>query len=430
MASLWRPDALHRDAYVSPAVFERERRTFLARAWTFVAHASQVPDPGDFITLDLIGLPLLVIRDAEGGIRVFYNRCAHKGAKLVTQPCGQSRLLRCPYHAWSYRTDGSLQGVPMRSEYAASGFADSPSARGLAPVGAVHIHRDFVFVRISEHGSSFTDYFGGALQWLDLMADRSPSGRLEVAGGILRNEIRCNWKVYLENINDVVHPVSTHESAGKAAKAVWSGQESTGPVPLPVQQLLPFANAYDYFARMDAQVHAGGHSALGVSFSTHSAAHLPDGYRAAMAAAYGKQRSAEILGRSPQNVVLYPSIAFKCSPLVLRVVRPLAHDRTLVEAWSFRAVDAPDLLLEQALTYNRLVFSPMSVVAHDDIHLFESIQQALHAPGNEWVSLHRGHVKGRDEIDGPAATIAGTDERLLRNQYRAWAAAVQGADHA
>ena len=71
------------------------------------------------------------------------------------------------------------------------------------------------------------------------------------------------------------------------------------------------------------------------------------------------------------------------------MIRPLAADRTLVEAWSFRAEGAPDLLFERSMTYNRLVFSPMSVVAHDDVHLFESIQQGLRAEGNEWVSLHR-----------------------------------------
>ena len=70
------------------------------------------------------------------------------------------------------------------------------------------------------------------------------------------------------------------------------------------------------------------------------------------------------------------------------------------------------------MTYNRLVFSPMSVVAHDDIHLFETIQQGLHAPGNEWISLHRDYRA--DELATPKATVNGTNEWLLRNQYRAW----------
>ena len=103
----------------------------------------------------------------------------------------------------------------------------------------------------------------------------------------------------------------------------------------------------------------------------------------------------------------------------MRVIRPLAVDRTLVEAWSFRAVGAPDVLLERTQTYNRLVFSPMSIVAHDDLHLFESIQQGLAAEGNPWISLHRGHRSG-EELQ-PVQDVNGTNELLMRNQFRAWA---------
>jgi len=71
------------------------------------------------------------------------------------------------------------------------------------------------------------------------------------------------------------------------------------------------------------------------------------------------------------------------------------------------------------MSYNRLVFSPMSVVAHDDVHLFESIQRGLHAEGNEWVSLHRGYQPG--EAEQGAQDTNGTNELLMRNQFRAWA---------
>ena len=70
------------------------------------------------------------------------------------------------------------------------------------------------------------------------------------------------------------------------------------------------------------------------------------------------------------------------------------------------------------MSYNRLVFSPMSVVAHDDVHLFESIQRGLRAEGNEWVSLHRGFYAG--ELATPTRDVNGTNEMLMRNQFRAW----------
>ncbi len=135
---------------------------------------------------------------------------------------------------------------------------------------------------------------------------------------------------------------------------------------------------------MGGRVFANGHSVLGINFSIHSNyAQLPD-YEAAMREAHGAERAMEILQRSPQNSVLFPSLSVKGSPQAIRVIRPLAANRTLIEAWSFRAAGAPDLLFERAMTYNRLVFSPMSVVAHDDVHLFESMQRGLAAEGNEW----------------------------------------------
>jgi hypothetical protein len=166
-------------------------------------------------------------------------------------------------------------------------------------------------------------------------------------------------------------------------------------------------------------VFANGHSVLGVNFSIHSNyAQLPD-YEEAMRAAHGAERAAEILQRSPQNSVLFPSLSVKGSPQAIRVIRPLAANRTLIEAWSFRAAGAPDLLFERAMSYNRLVFSPMSVVAHDDVHLFESMQQGLRAEGNEWVSLHRNFDPS--ELQQSTITTNGTNELLMRNQFRAWA---------
>ncbi|MBB1649272.1 Rieske 2Fe-2S domain-containing protein [Delftia sp. UME58] len=414
-------DRVHRDAYTSEALFEQEQRRFFAATWNFVAHASQLPESGDYVTLDLAGRPLLVVRQADAGIGVFYNRCAHKGTKLYTNERGHAgRVLQCGYHAWSYRLDGSTMGIPLRQEYAQSSLSQCQAGRGLSRVGAVAVHRDFIFVRLDEQGMGFEEYFGASLQWLDNMADRSPTGKLTVAGGIVRSTIRCNWKMYLENINDTIHPVSTHESAGKAAKIIWSHQPEGQEMPLSMEQMLPFASGYDFFSRMDAELYPHGHSALAVNFSTHTGYAYPQPYLDALAQAHGFGHAEQVLARAPQNSVLYPSIAVKGAPLVMRVIRPLAVDRTLVEAWSLRAEGAPDLLHERAMTYNRLVFSPMSIVAHDDIHLFESVQQGLKAQGNEWVSLHRGSAPGHEEVTEPTP-CKGTSEQLMRNQFQAWA---------
>jgi hypothetical protein len=199
---------------------------------------------------------------------------------------------------------------------------------------------------------------------------------------------------------------------------MWQGRPADAPKPMAMEQILPFGSGHDFFDQMGGRVLPNGHSVLGTRYSIHSGyGQLPD-YEAALRAAHGDERAAEILQRSPQNALCYPSLALKGSPQAIRVIRPLAADRTVVEAWSFRVEGAPDVMLERSVTYNRLVFSAMSVVAHDDMHVFQGIQKGLRGEGNEWVSLHRGFAAA--ELTTPTRDVNGTNEMLMRNQFRAW----------
>jgi phenylpropionate dioxygenase-like ring-hydroxylating dioxygenase large terminal subunit len=417
IAALVQDDRVHRDVYLSGELFALEQRHFFANTWNFVGHASQVPNAGDYVAVTVAGRPLLMVRQADGGVRVLHNRCAHKGTQLVSDGCGNAgRFFRCPYHAWTYKLDGAPLAVPLKNGYEGTRMKECESGRGMEAVHTA-VYRDFVFAKINDGGPGFDAYFGDVLRAIDNLAERSPAGRLQVAGGVLRSVVRCNWKMYLENINDTVHPMSTHESATHAAKALWQGQPDDAPKPMAMEQILPFGAGYDFFDRMGGRVYPNGHSVLGTQFSIHSGYGQVSGYEAAMQQAYG-ERAAEILQRSPQNAICFPSLSVKGSPQAIRVIRPLAADRTLIEAWSFRAEGAPDLLLQRAVTYNRLVFSPMSLVAHDDLHLFERIQRGLAAGHNEWVSLHRDFEPS--ELGEATRDVNGTSELLMRNQFRAW----------
>ncbi|MFL6660848.1 MAG: aromatic ring-hydroxylating dioxygenase subunit alpha [Rhizobacter sp.] len=419
IAALVEDDRVHRDLYLSDALFALEQRHFFANTWSFVGHASQVPNAGDYAAVTIAGEPLLMVRQPGGAIRVLHNRCAHKGTQLVTDGCGNvGKFFRCPYHAWTYKLDGAPLAIPMKSGYEGTRLKECESGRGLEPVRHTVVYRDFVFCRLGDAGPDFESYFGEALHALDNLVDRSPTGKLQVAGGVLRSIVRCNWKMYLENINDTVHPMSTHESATSAATAVWQGRPADAPKPMAMEQILPFGSGYEFFDKMGGRVYENGHSVLGIHFSIHSGYGQLADYEAAMREAHGAERADEILQRSPQNAILFPGLAVKSSPQAIRVIRPLAADRTLIEAWSFRAEGGPDVLLQRALTYNRLVFSPMSMVAHDDLHLFESMQRGLASGRNEWVSLHRDFRA--DELEGGTRDVNGTNELLMRNQFRAW----------
>ncbi|MFN0186421.1 MAG: Rieske 2Fe-2S domain-containing protein [Aquabacterium sp.] len=427
-AELFRGDAVHRDAYISPAVFACEMQRLWARSWLYAAHASQIPAAGDFVAVTLGSQPSLVVRQEDGSVAVIANRCAHKGAPITTEPAGRfDRALRCPYHGWAYRLDGRLIGQPLPAGYAGTGFGSCEAAAGLDRHAGVAQHRGFIFARRRAQGPDFDSWAGELKSALDLLADRSPQGELRLAGGVLRTTIRANWKIVLENINDAVHPVTAHRSAADAAQAIWQPVAPGQPTPPALQQLLPFGSGYGFFEQMGGRLLPHGHTVLGTQHSIHSAYDAIPGYADALAAAHGPTRTRAVLGFVPQNVVFYPSMALKGAPQVMRVLRPLAADRTVLEAWAFEAVGAPDELLRQALGYNRMAFSPASIIAADDLHIFEAMQQALAADGNAWVSLHR-------DARGAGATVprdvSGVDEALLRHAYAAWAAALSMPDPA
>jgi phenylpropionate dioxygenase-like ring-hydroxylating dioxygenase large terminal subunit len=418
--ALVKEDCVHRDLYIDPELFELEQEHFFANTWNYAGHDSQIPKTGDYLNVEIAGRPLIIVRHTDGSVRAMMNRCAHKGSKLVTSPCGNTgKFFRCPYHAWTYRTDGSLLAIPLKNGYEGTAFAECDAAKGLTRISDVRLYRGFIFVKVNEGGPSFEEFFGDSLSSIDNMADRSPEGELEIAGGCLRYVHNCNWKQFIENLNDTMHPMVVHESSAGTAKTMWADQPADAPKPMAIEQFVPFMSDYKFFEDMGVRVYDNGHSFSGVNYSIHSKySGIPE-YEAAMKAAYGDERTAQILGMARHNTVYYPNLTIKGAIQAIRVARPIAVDKTLVESWTFRLKGAPPELLARTTMYNRLINSPFSVVGHDDLNAYRGIQEGLRASGNEWVSLHRNFDPA--EIGAKELTVVGTSEVSMRNQYRAWA---------
>jgi benzoate/toluate 1,2-dioxygenase alpha subunit len=417
-------DRVHRDVYTDPEIFQLEMERLWSRTWIYVGHASQVANPGDYITVDVAAKPVIMVRHTDRTIRVLMNRCAHKGTKVVYDLAGNTgKTFRCPYHAWTYRTNGSLLNIPLKEGYERTQLAQSEAARGLAQVKNVEIYRGFVFARLAEHGIGFKDYFGDSLSSIDNLADRSPEGELEITGGCLRYLHNCNWKMFVENLNDTMHPMIAHASSAGTARKLWEGKPADAPKPMVIEQIAPFASDYKFFDDMGVRVYPHGHSFSGVHFSIHSSYSALGDYEALMKRAYGDERAQQILGTVRHNTVYYPSLTIKGAIQSIRVARPLAAGKTLLESYTFRLKGAPDILLERTVMYNRLINSPLSVVGHDDLHCYRSIQEGLAAEGNDWVSLHRDFAASevRALQEKAELTCNGTSEISMRNQFRAWA---------
>ena len=421
VAALVRGREVHRDVYVDPEVFRLEMAHLFRNVWLFVGHDSQCPAAGDYFTTTLGDQPVIMVRHGDGEIKVLYNRCPHKGTKIAIDRTGNTgKFFRCPYHAWSFKTDGCLLAIPLKKGYEGTGLERSEGAKGMKAVGAVRVYRGFVFARLAEEGIGFDDFFGASLSTLDNLCDRSPAGRVEVAGPPLRYLHRCNWKMLVENQTDTCHPMVAHESSAGTAVRLWEemGLPEDAPKPPAMQIIAPFMSPYAFFEEMGIRTWPNGHGHTGVHTSIHAKYDDVPGYWEAMAAAYGAERAAAILKENRHNTVYFPNVMVKASVQQLRVFLPLAADRCLVESYVYRLVDAPDALVARSAMYNRMINAPTSIVGHDDLEMYERAQEGLMADGLEWVNIQRLYAE--DEDYDEEAVENGTTERQMRNQFHAW----------
>ena len=138
--------------YIDPAVFEEEKHALLLSQWSGIGVAADVPEPGDAKPLDFLGIPLLLIRDKDGDVRVFQNICRHRGLKLVQEPRKIEGAIRCPYHSWCYSTEGRLVATPHVGGPGRSTHEEvNRDELGLHCIRA-HVWQDVVFVNVVEHG--------------------------------------------------------------------------------------------------------------------------------------------------------------------------------------------------------------------------------------------------------------------------------------
>ena len=418
-----RSTAVHRSVYVDAAIFEAELTRIFERSWIYLGHESQVSRPGDYHATRIGRHPVVMIRGDDGKIRAFFNRCMHKGTQLVGEGCGKAvKALRCPYHGWIFGFDGALRTVPARAGYGEGPVRPGAEEFALRTVAMTDQYRGFIFARITLEGPSLIDWLGPLAGSLDNFVDRAPAAEVEVAGGVLRYEHACNWKFFVENTLDALHPMVVHNSAARSARTIAAAQPpETNALAFELQALAPFAGSHSFFDDMGARVMPNGHADLGGAASIHSGYEQDPQYWQAMVSAYGEPRAREILALSRNNSLAYPSLMFKAPMQLLRVVRPLAVDRTLIETWHFRLKGAPDSMLARTLTYSTLVNSSAGMVGPDDHQVYRQLQSGLATSQVEWVEMSRYNDSGEAHADGSVG-VKGTSDAMFRGQFAAWQA--------
>ena len=178
--------------YTDERIAELERQTVFSRTWQMVGRVEQVADAGQYITGEVGGEPIVVVRGQDGRLRAFFNVCRHHAAAVMTEPCGTAQRLQCPYHGWTYGLDGSLKGVP---DFDGVKNFDR-TKNGLMPVN-VDVWEKFIFVHLDPDPLPLEDYIG------DMVRQFKPL-KLEGLHFAGRREwiINCNWKVFVDNYLD------------------------------------------------------------------------------------------------------------------------------------------------------------------------------------------------------------------------------------
>ena len=422
LAMLVQADRVHRSVYADPAIFDLEMERIFGRAWLVLGHESQVKAAGDYFTTRMGREPVVVVKESKDSIKVLVNRCAHRGSMVCAEGRGNTERFVCPYHGWSYDRAGVLQAVPF-----ASGYEKGKLPAGLKAVPRVKTYRGFIFASLSPQGEDLETFLGPARASFDDLVDRAPGGELEVAGGVFKHAYNGNWKLMLENHLDGAHPAWVHASSVAVARAAPEpgkpGEEHY--YDIAVRQMRQNGAPDAVWEAIGMWTTPQGHGYMG---DYHDDSRLVTGlgspvfeeYRGRLVARVGEKEADRILRVTLWNTIIYPSCSFMSQFRQLRIIHPIAVDRSVVHTYSFRMKNAPPRMFRDTVAFANVVNGTGSWVLTDDLEVYERLQRGLSSGAVDWVYVGRGHGRDVKEDDGSARGATGTSEIFMRAQFAAW----------
>lgn len=408
---------ISREIFSNPEIYRQEQEMLFTRAWLMVGHESLVPNPKDFFTSRMGEESVILVRDAKGVLRVFLNSCRHRGMKVCRYDQGNTALFTCPYHAWTYTTEGKLQGVP---QYGAlyEGHLDK-DATSLVEVAKLVNYKGSIWATWDADAPDFETYLGDAKQHLDFALDcrDGREGGSEVIG-VHKWVFHSNWKLAAENfLGDSYHNPS-HRSVDKIGigPGAAKGQRGRRDSELETAKHLWISFVAGH----------GVHSALAPEDADYTEAFLdnPDVdeyFRQCHAAR--KARLGERARLLPFTGNIFPNTSYHGKqPRGLCAWHPHAPTRT--EGWRFFLVDrdAPDMVKDAIRRYYMRYSGPAGMTEQDDmenwLYATEASQGAIarRYPYNYQQSL------GASTRNGPVAGNVSLQmtEEMARNYYTVW----------
>ena len=388
-------------AYVDEGLHRRELERFFYRGhWCYVGLEAEVPNPGDFKRTVVGERSVLLVRDAEGGLNVFENVCAHRGMQFCRERHGNRKDFTCPYHQWNYTLKGDLQGVPFRRGVRQDGKVNGgmpadfkPAEHGLAKL-RVATRGGVVFATFDAETESFEDFLGPTILGY---FDRLFNGRKLELLGYNRQRIPGNWKLMQENIKDPYHPGLLH--TWFVTFGLWRADNKSE---------LKMDARFRHAAMISTRGQAGKAAEVTSVSSFKESMQLED------------PRFLDIVpepwwgGPTAVMTTIFPSVILQqqVNSVSTRHIQPCGHG-AFDFVWTHFGFDDDTPEMTQRRLRQSNLFGPAGFVSADDGEVIELSQR-----GFEQKPFHRTLA----ELGG--TEVAGTDhmvtETLIRGMYRYW----------
>ncbi len=421
-----------RAIFADEEIFQQEIKRIFARAWLFVGHESLVPKPDDYFVSRMGTDSVILTRDRQGQIQVLLNSCTHRGMKLCRYDHGNNRTFTCPYHGWSFSTDGNLVERPGEL-VGVPGFATHYLSEldkkqwGLKSVAQVCNYKGTIWATWDESAPPFEAYLGDMRLYLDAALDHRDGreGGSVVIGGVQKWRIPANWKLPAENfIGDLYHDIS-HRSVDIVGIGPSGGKGRRDPMKGRVAIAFPQL----------------GHGLLG------NLPHFEEPEFTAMyqsdpeiAEYYRQIHERRILnlgdGMRVRHRVgtIFPNMSFHgIQPRTLTVFHPISA--TEMEMWRMYLVDedAPEAVKEMARHYYLRYSGPGGMTESDDLENWSQATEASKGAVAQDMffnyQMGLGHSTPIPELRGAVLSNEYTEENA-RAYYRRWAHFMGGADWA
>jgi phenylpropionate dioxygenase-like ring-hydroxylating dioxygenase large terminal subunit len=394
-------DGVHGNLYVDREVYQEELRRIWRRTWVYVGHESEVRQRHDFVMKFLGPEAVIMTRDAEGRVRLLLNRCSHRGNQVCAKPRGNASVFTCPYHAWSFGSDGRLKHMSLPD-----GYVDVDRSKlGLAEVTRVASYRGFVFGSFAADGPSLEEHLGGAVEVFDRLVALSPEGEVEVTAGFLQHKVTANWKLMLENETDGYHPSFVHSSIFGVAQSGIGQLYSRNSAAISRD----YGNGHTecdlrpQFRKLDVP--------LGWFGTTED--RLPE-YVRAMRNTHGEERARQILVDGTPHVMIFPNLFI--AEIQLFVLQPVSVDETVQHVTALQFKGAPDLNRRMRQQTMGSV-GPAGLLLADDSEIYERTHQGLAASAPQYTFIARG--AHRERVDEAGYRIGDiTDDLPSRGIWR------------